>query len=228
MMLFSLFVCVSLSGSLAQEDLQEKAFVFPTASNTAHVRLKTALQEPLTSFTVCLRSFSDLTRFQGLFSYATQRYANEILLIKASANEYRVWVGNEFVSFMVPGGLALNLVGEHVCVSWESTTGLVTFWLNGQCFPRKSLRKGFSILPEAYVLLGQDQDAFGGGFDAEQSFVGEMELVYMFGRALSPAEVLLLQISNVLPDTDYLINWRSLSYEIQGDVVVQPSLFYSK
>lgn len=36
------------------------------------------------------------------------------------------------------------------------------------------------------VILGQDQDSFGGGFEAVQSFVGEISDVNMWDYVLSP------------------------------------------
>ncbi|XP_053134311.1 mucosal pentraxin-like [Hemicordylus capensis] len=221
-LLLSLLTLVSLYGSLAQQDLQGKTFIFPEASNTAYVFLKDTPKEPLTSFTVCLRSYTDLTRTYGLFSYSSRKYDNEILLYKTKPNEYILYVKNQYVTFTTEGNQSIKSAGEHICMSWESATGLVGFWLDGKPFPRKGLKKGDSIDTEAYILLGQEQDSFGGSLDINQSFVGEMEDVYMFDRVLSPSEVRAVYY-NQLPSSS-LINWRSLSFDIKGYVVLNPSL----
>ncbi|XP_015278737.1 PREDICTED: serum amyloid P-component-like [Gekko japonicus] len=204
------------------QDLERKAFVFPVASNTAHVVLKAKIQRPLTDVTLCMRFYTDLTRAYNLFSYATKRNSNELLLFMENPKQYGFYLGDHSVRFNIPETLSTNLGGKHVCVSWESSTGLVELWLNGQPLVRKSLAKGHSIQPEASIVLGQDQDNFGGGFDINQSFMGEISDVYMWDRVLDPDEVVLAWYDQALPD--YLINWRLLNYTIKGYAVVKPAL----
>ncbi|CAM2108116.1 unnamed protein product [Caretta caretta] len=43
----------------------------------------------------------------------------------------------------------------------------------------KGLKKGYAINNQGVLIWAQDQDSFGGGFDAKQSFVGEIADVYM-------------------------------------------------
>ncbi|KAJ6657042.1 hypothetical protein lerEdw1_003043 [Lerista edwardsae] len=217
-----LLLLVGLLGSLAQEDLQGKTFIFPAASNTAQVVLKAAPEQPLTSFTVCLRHATDLTRGHSLFSYNTKKQDNEILLYKPNANQYEFVVGATSVTFKAPEK-EISRPGEvHVCASWESATGIAELWLNGKPLPRKGLKRGYSIGQEASIVLGQEQDSFGAGFDINQSFVGEISDVYMWESVLTPEEVAL--VGNDGTVSNPLINWRSLNYEAKGYVVVKPSL----
>ncbi|XP_072840094.2 C-reactive protein-like [Pogona vitticeps] len=218
-----LLVLAGLLGSLATEDLQKKVFVFPIESNNSAVFLKAPLQQPLTGFTVCLRSYTLLTRGYGLFSYATKRNYNEILLYKVDPNEYRLYVGDSAVTFSLPEKQGSKSNWEHICVSWDSATGLVALWVDGRPLPRTGLKKGYSINPEASIVLGQDQDSFGGGFATKESFVGEMKDVYMWDRVLTADEVNL--VWNDIRVDNCLINWKDLDYETRGYVVLQPSLF---
>uniref|UniRef100_UPI00254234CB serum amyloid P-component-like n=1 Tax=Euleptes europaea TaxID=460621 RepID=UPI00254234CB len=204
-------------------DLEGKAFVFPAESNTAHAVLKTTIQQPLTSFTLCLRHYTEVNRAQCLFSYASRRNDNEIVLFRNNINDYRLYMGGlTYVTFKVPETLTTNSIGGHLCVSWESATGLAELWVNGQPLVRKSLKKGHSVGAEGSVVIGQEQDSFGGGFQAHQSFVGEITDVYMWDRVLRPDEVVLAWHNHALPD--YLINWRALSYDIKGYAMVKPAL----
>uniref|UniRef100_A0ACB8G8R8 Uncharacterized protein n=1 Tax=Sphaerodactylus townsendi TaxID=933632 RepID=A0ACB8G8R8_9SAUR len=204
------------------QDLERKALVFPEASNTAHARLNITTQQPLTSFTLCLRYLTEIKGFQTLFSYASKRTDNEIALYKSN-NGYQLNIeGLTHVEFKVPDILTSNSIGEHVCVSWESATGLAELWVNGRPLVRKSLQKGHSVSAEGSVVIGQDQDNVGGGFDINQSFVGKVTDVYMWGRVLCPDEVVLAFHNYLLPG--YLINWRSLSYSIRGYALVKPAL----
>ncbi|XP_061462706.1 mucosal pentraxin-like [Rhineura floridana] len=220
---FFLLLLAGLLGSLAQEDLGRKVFIFPESSNTSYVSLKATSQQPLTSFTICLKSYTDMTRAHTLFSYATKTSDNEIVVFKSKPNEYSLYVGSVDVIFLLPEKLALKPSWEHLCMSWESATGLVEFWLDGQPFPRNGMMKGHSISTEASIVLGQDQDSFGGGFDINQSFVGELMDVYMWDRVLSDDEMCPVW-DNLVPSNP-IINWRALNYDLRGYMVVKPSLF---
>ncbi|KAL8184366.1 UNVERIFIED_CONTAM: hypothetical protein K2H54_015222 [Gekko kuhli] len=220
-----LLVLVSSLGSLALEDLREKTFIFPEASSTGHVVFRPARQQPLTNFTVCLRSYTDLSRAHSLFSYATRKDDNELLIFKPTSNQISFYVGGSFVTFSVADNPVPKPLWEHICVRWESATGIAELWLNGVSLPRKGMKRGYTISPEASIVLGQEQDSFGGGFDINQSFVGEITDVYMWDRVLSAAEVLLIQYGG--HPSDPLIDWQSLNYEIKGYVVVKPSRFSS-
>lgn len=203
-------------------DLEQKVFVFPEQSATNHVVVKANLPRPLTSFTVCLRYYTDLTRAYSLFSYASRRNDNELLLFKPKPNQYSLYVGSATVTFTLPEKLLSGPKWEHICVSWESATGLVELWLDEKPWPRKGLKKGYAIPAEASIVLGQEQDSFGGGFDLNQSLVGEIQDVCLWDRVLTPDELRLVWENRML--SDYLISWRSLNYEIKGYVVLKPSL----
>ncbi|KFP90715.1 Serum amyloid P-component, partial [Apaloderma vittatum] len=187
-----------------------KLFFFRKAPSDAYVVLKTNLDQPLQNFTVCLRSYTDLTRPYSLFSYATKAQDNEILLFKPKPGEYRFYVGGKFVTFRVPEGRG---DWEHVWASWEAGTG-------GKPWPRKGLQRGYTVGVEAAMLLGQEQDAFGGGFDLYNSFSGELADVYLWDVGLSPDKMRAAYLSLRLPPA--LLAWKSLSYEAKGDVVVKP------
>ncbi|KAM6106599.1 LOW QUALITY PROTEIN: serum amyloid P-component [Pterocles gutturalis] len=208
-------VLAGLSGIMAQEDLYRKV-LFRKDPSDAYVVLKANLERPLQNFTVCLRSYTDLARPHSLFSYATRAQDNEIPF-KPKPGEYRFYVGGKFVTFRVPEGRG---DWEHVCASWESDTGIAEFWLNGKPWPRKGLQRGYGGA-EAAILLGQEQDAFGGGFDVYNSFSGELADVYLWDVGLSPNKMRAAYQSLRLPP---VLAWKSLSYEVKGDVVVKPQL----
>ncbi|XP_067399089.1 serum amyloid P-component-like [Emydura macquarii macquarii] len=218
-----LLILTGLLGAVAQTDLHGKVFVFPKASKTAHVILKPSLEQPLQNVTVCLRYFSDLDRTYSLFSYATKDKDNEILLFKPRPGECSLYIGGDVVTFKVPEKTGTSPGWEHVCASWESATGIAELWVNGNPLPRKGLKKGYSTGTQGVVILGQEQDSPGGGFNLNQSFVGEITDVYMWGALLSPQEVRLVMHNTVPPH--HIFGWRTLSYEIKDYVVIKPNLF---
>uniref|UniRef100_A0A8C8RDB0 Pentraxin family member n=1 Tax=Pelusios castaneus TaxID=367368 RepID=A0A8C8RDB0_9SAUR len=218
-----LLVFAGLLGAVTQTDLYGKVFVFPKETKTAHVVLKLRLEQPLQNIVVCLRYFTDLARPYSLFSYATKAQDNEILLFKPRPGELSLYIGWEQVTFKVPEKTGASPKWEHICSSWESATGVAELWVNGIPLPRKGLKKDYSIGAEGVIVLGQEQDSPGGGFDLNQSFVGELTDVYMWDTLLSRDEVRFVMHNSIQPH--HILDWRNLSYEIKGYVVIKPSLF---
>lgn len=198
-------------------DLLDNVFMFPQETKDSHMLVSAKPEQLLQNFTVCLRSYTNLTRPYSLFSCATKAQDNEILLLKPKPGEYQLYVGDKFVSFDIPKNIT---VSEHVCASWESTTGIVGFWFNGKPWPRKGLQKGYTVGAEAAIVLGQEQDAFGGGFDAQQSFVGEMSVVYMRDTGISTSGV--MEAMNNRSDKAPIFGWRNFPYQIVGEVYLKP------
>ncbi|XP_077179633.1 serum amyloid P-component-like isoform X1 [Paroedura picta] len=219
MWVFHLLFLTLLSAVRAQEDLSSKVFLFRNEPSEDYVLLNTPPKEPLQNFTICLRSYTDLTRPCGLFSYATHSEDNEILLLKPRPGEYRVFVGGESVSYKVPED---PVNWEHVCFGWESATGTVEFWMNGKPWPRKGLKKGYTVPTEAFIVLGQVQDHYGGSADSYNSFSGELADVYMWDFLLSPHKMRSAYQEWKLPSG--VLGWKNLQYEIKGDVVLKARL----
>ncbi|XP_025028074.1 mucosal pentraxin-like [Python bivittatus] len=216
-----LLLLSSLLGALCQEDLEGKAFVFPSASNSAYVRLKLDLQNSLESFTLCERFQTDLIRPFALFSYATESEDNEFLLHCDRPNIFSIFMKQGVITFDVSKKPVSSTGKEHICFSWESETGLATLWWNGKLLSRKSIMKDLVVHGNASIILGQEQDSFGGQFDVNQSFVGEIEDVYFWGRVLEPEEICRVWNNRVVSRP--LINWRELHYESHGEVILARS-----
>nr|XP_006115303.1 mucosal pentraxin-like isoform X1 [Pelodiscus sinensis]XP_025036573.1 mucosal pentraxin-like isoform X1 [Pelodiscus sinensis] len=217
-----LLVLAGLSGAIAQTDLEGQVFVFPKESADAQVILNMNHNGPLQNFTVCLRYFTDLTRAYSLFSYATRTKDNEILLFKDRPGVLSLVVGGEWVVFKFPENTGSSRGWEHVCASWESATGIAELWVNWNPLPRKGVQKGYSISNQGVIVLGQEQDSFGGGFDASQSFVGELSDVCMWDLVTAMSDV--RAASADLQLSPSVLNWGALQYQIKGYVVLKPML----
>ncbi|XP_077179526.1 serum amyloid P-component-like [Paroedura picta] len=217
---FWLFVFLGLSGALAQTSLDEKVFVFPMPSTNSYVLLKPQLPERLHQFTVCLRFYTDMTRELSLLSCSSKREHNEILILKHSPMVYHLYVGGKSVSYTLSGNTELGRHWENICMAWNSTTGIVQFWVNGLALPRKGLSKGYVLKTDLIMMLGQDQDTYGGSLDEQQSFVGEMAEVYLWDTVLSPEQLKKIW-SEKVPNA--LVDWTALNFEIKGYVVLEPT-----
>ncbi|KAM4661942.1 uncharacterized protein O3C94_010588 [Discoglossus pictus] len=213
---------VLLAGSLAQQDMNSNVFLFPKESNSAHVVLMPTLTKPLDKLTICLRSFTELTREHSLFSLATSepKSSNAFLIFPRPPNICSVEVNEEETFIKINPA---TLEWKHTCVTWTSDTGVIQLWIDGKLYARRVSKKGFSIDTKTSIILGQEQDSFGGGFDIKQSFAGEITDVYMWDYVLPPKEIL-EAYSNIKVAGGNIISWRALKYEIKGDVLVQPKL----
>ncbi|XP_012607797.1 serum amyloid P-component [Microcebus murinus] len=210
-------VLTSLLEAFAETDLSGKVFVFPRESSSDHVSLITQLEKPLQNFTLCFRAFSDLSRQYSLFSYNTHGKDNELLIYKEKHGEYSLYIGKSKVTSKVAEEFPAPI---HMCVNWESSTGISEFWINGKPLVKKGLKQGYSVGAHPKIVLGQEQDTYGGGFDKSQSFVGEIGDLYMWDSVLSPEEILsVYQGSGSNPN---ILNWRALNYEIKGYVIIKP------
>uniref|UniRef100_A0A8C3X2G5 Pentraxin family member n=1 Tax=Catagonus wagneri TaxID=51154 RepID=A0A8C3X2G5_9CETA len=196
--------------------LRGKVFIFPEESNAYHVSLIPRVDKSLKNFTLCLKAFTDLTRPYSLFSYNTRSTDNELLLFVNKEGEYVLYVGNKGVTFKAPPS---RYAPVHLCATWESASGIAALWVNGQPVGRKGLRRGYTVKKGASIILGQEQDSFGGGFDAKQSFVGEIWDVSLWDRVLRQQNMCTsCHRGNIL-------NWQALTYKDRGYVLVKPTLW---
>ncbi|XP_027695865.1 C-reactive protein-like isoform X1 [Vombatus ursinus] len=213
-------VIMSLSNALAQTDLSGKAFVFPRQSQDSYVTLIPHLEKPLTAFTVCLKVYTDLTRSYNLFSFATRARDNEILLFHEGGSKFSLSVGNVGVMFQVP---VATPAPRHFCATWESESGIAELWVDGKPMVRKALKQGYVVEKQSKIILGQEQDSFGGGFDEKQSLVGDIGDVSMWDFALSPGEINTVYLGGTFSPN--ILDWRRLNFEKNGYVVIKPQLW---
>ncbi|CAO2638444.1 Serum amyloid P-component [Lemmus lemmus] len=111
----------------------------------------------------------------------------------------------------------------HFCTSWESSSGIAEFWVNGKPWVKKGLQKGYVIKAQPIIVLGQDQDTYGGGFDKSQSFVGEIGDLNMWDYVLTPENIKFMYNGYTLAPN--ILNWKDLNYEINGYVVIKPCVW---
>uniref|UniRef100_A0A8C1IMF8 Si:ch211-234p6.9 n=1 Tax=Cyprinus carpio TaxID=7962 RepID=A0A8C1IMF8_CYPCA len=236
-----LFLCLlSLKPAAAEVGLSGKALLFPTKTATSFVKLTPEKPLRLSAFTLCMRV---ATEFRGereiiLFTYRTPEFDElnvwrEIILFTYRTPEFdelNVWREKDgrMALYIQSSGVAaffslppLSTFQTHLCVTWNSATGLTAFWVDGRRSLFQIYRKGLSIRPGGTVMLGQDADKYLSDFDAEQSFVGEITDVQMWDHVLSGSQIRAVY-SNQEPHVPNgnVFDWCTIKYEIKGDVVV--------
>ncbi|OCT68881.1 hypothetical protein XELAEV_18040189mg [Xenopus laevis] len=212
-MLVVMLILASASGILTQRDMSGKVFSIPKESSTSYICLLPMKNGPFASLTVCLKSHTSLTRDYSLFSLATETKDNDFLLFQEKKT-----TGNQDLYFDIPGSSAVR----SICVSWDSLTGDVVVWVNGNPSPRQIFMKGYKVNANPIIIIGQEQDSYGGGFDAAQSFVGEISDVHMWDRVLTSQELTDVLYNRGMAGN--VINWHNLHYETKGEVTILPQV----
>ncbi|XP_058015845.1 C-reactive protein-like [Ahaetulla prasina] len=212
--LFLILAC--LSGSFGYEDLHKKVFVFPSGNKKAIVQVNASLQDPLTTFTVCLRFNPLQFRPYTLFYYSTKPNGKGFQITKPNPSQFNLQIGG--MTQIVALQKASTLEWQHICVAWNSTTGLVHFWYNGELLPRFVMKKGYKLSENGTIFLGHDRDSWG----KRECFVGEMADVNLWRQVLKPDKINLVKKKDEVPDS--LVSWRALNYTVQGDIHVEEAL----
>ncbi|XP_062399572.1 uncharacterized protein LOC134089213 [Sardina pilchardus] len=216
-------VCLLLQRCSAEgQDLGGKAFTFPEETDHSYVKLQPAGKWPVSTISVCLRFYTDLLqKEQCFFSLATRSHSNGFLFCKDGLNRHHMYIGNDKAEFF---GLPDELnAWNSFCATWDSETGLTQVWLNGKPSSRKTLFKGGSQGKSPFIVIGQDQDKYGGGMHKNDAVVGQLTDVHMWDRVISPCE-----IENFSKNRDFsrgnMINWHDLVFTINGNVVLEDKI----
>ncbi|XP_020779329.1 serum amyloid P-component-like [Boleophthalmus pectinirostris] len=193
------------------EDLLGKMFTFPEDSSSAHVKLLMSYRN-FSALTVCHRSFTDLTRSHAFFSLFTSS-AEDFFLVHyhGKTQQMMVHIGNTSVGY---SGLDYAPNKWHsLCTTWDSSSGLVQLWFNGQRLSKKYIFE--TIIRSSIFILGQ-----GEARDGRESFTGMMSDFQVWDYALSLCEIQRYN-SNPSDTSGNVIDWRELDFEIIGRVLVE-------
>ncbi|XP_040198102.1 C-reactive protein-like [Rana temporaria] len=176
--------------------------------------LKPTITKPLKKVSFCLNSYSDIKHIYYLFSLSTTERSNAFYISSVTPNLYFIAVNGNGASYKTDSD---SLNWRHICVTWDSDTGVFQFWFNGKIYPRKVFAKGSSFNRVTNIVMGR----LYGAPEAQKSFVGEISDVHMWDFVLTPSD-----IQKVISGDRYgnVISWKSLVYEKKGEVLLQPKL----
>uniref|UniRef100_A0A803JJA6 Pentraxin n=1 Tax=Xenopus tropicalis TaxID=8364 RepID=A0A803JJA6_XENTR len=198
-------------------DLTNTSLMFPKESDTNFVNLLPDKAMSLRAFTLCMKLLLNVpeNRETILFSYRTLHY-----------DELNLWIERD-------GRIGLYMSGDglifprmkfkdewnHLCVTWESKRGRTELWMNGRRSATKVYRRKHTVRSGGLVLLGQDQDSFGGGFDKTQSYLGQIKDLQMWTKVL-PLRSLKSLFKGREIQNGNIFDWSSLSYIVRGNVTI--------
>uniref|UniRef100_A0A8C4EAZ8 Sushi, von Willebrand factor type A, EGF and pentraxin domain-containing protein 1 n=1 Tax=Dicentrarchus labrax TaxID=13489 RepID=A0A8C4EAZ8_DICLA len=135
---------------------------------------------------------SDTTNYGTPISYAVEGSDNAFLLI-----DYNGWVLYVNGKERVTDCPAVNTgLWYHIGVSWRSWDGDWKIYINGRPSDGgKGLSVGTTIPGGGALVLGQDQDKRGEGFNPVESFVGSVSQLNIWDRVLTPQQIKVLASS---------------------------------
>ncbi|XP_069028739.1 serum amyloid P-component-like [Embiotoca jacksoni] len=218
------FVVLWTVGGCEVGDLSGKQFSFPSdprGVNQPHVVLHTKVAS-ISTMTVCLRFFSQLNRMQGLFSLATRNHENALMLNKDGDGSYKVHVASE--SYVYEKLPTKKFDWNSVCWTWDSGTGLTQLWLNGLRTSQKLVGLNYVVRRDLNIVVGQEQDEFGGGFKTSDSFEGDITDLHMWDHVVSSCDIRsYMNQGSFTPGN--LLSWSQLNYEVVGNVFIKDADF---
>nr|XP_033817695.1 neuronal pentraxin-1 [Geotrypetes seraphini] len=187
---------------------------FPLRTNYLYAKLKKSLPE-MYAFTVCMWLKSNASPGVGTpFSYAVPGQANELVLIEWSNNPMEILINDKVAKlpFVINDGK-----WHHICITWTTRDGVWEAYQDGVLRGNgENLAPYHPIKPQGVLVLGQEQDTLGGGFDATQAFVGELAHFNIWDRKLTPGEIYSLATCSSKALTGNVIAWSETSIEIFG------------
>ncbi len=126
-----------------------------------------------------------------LFSGARSAQNNEMLIyLNAAGNGLLTHINGAARSFTLTSNPDDNL-WHHLVWTRNNTTGESRIYIDGalEDSDTNAANQGEINLDSGGIIIGQEQDSVGGGFDATQMFQGWIDEVRIFNRVLSAGEV---------------------------------------
>ncbi|KAM4013538.1 serum amyloid P-component-like [Anomaloglossus baeobatrachus] len=206
---------LAVSGIIGQTDMNEDVFTFSQSSSDSYVRLYLSRSSPFFELTLCLRFRAVLKAEATIFSLATKHDSNafRVMIFPKSTKQVTVTV-TEDLRYRLKVANFDEWTG--MCVGWSSKTGEAPLWVNEETY--EGYLETNPILDTPYIVLGQEQDTYGGGYDESQCFLGDIADVNMWNRLLSNGEVIdFLSHDNI---TGEVMSWRALTFNIAGNVTI--------
>ncbi|XP_075687710.1 pentraxin-4 [Rhinoderma darwinii] len=170
----------------------DSMLIFPNSSTENFATFGKGLREPLHELSICSWVKTNVGYVGTILSYATEENDNKMVLHGRHGATY------DSLHFVIgdPAFRELPVVPladgnwHHTCFIWTSIQGKYWFYVDRRLISTGSrFQKGYEIPPGGSLVLGQEQDTLGGGFDSSEAFVGHLAGFAMWNRALTPGEV---------------------------------------
>ncbi|KAG9462449.1 hypothetical protein GDO78_014107 [Eleutherodactylus coqui] len=180
----------------------DSMLIFPNSSTENFVTFDKGLKEPLHELSICSWMKTNVGYVGTILSYATEENDNKLVLHGRHGATYDSlhFVIGDPVFRELPIVPLVDGNWHHTCFIWSSIQGKYWFYVDRRLISTSSrFQKGYEIPPGGSLVLGQEQDTLGGGFDSSEAFVGHLAGFAMWNRALTPGEVSTIATGKGLP-----------------------------
>ncbi|XP_064858027.1 C-reactive protein-like isoform X2 [Oncorhynchus nerka] len=195
-----------------------RSLVFPMETDNSFVELVPQKDLDMGAFTLCMRVATELAKGNReiiLFAYRTLYY-DELNVWREADGRYGLYLSGDGVFFDLP---ELNTFQTHLCLTWDSKSGMAAFHVDGKRSIRQVYKPGHKVQNGGKVILGQDPDSFLKDFDSKQSFIGEITDVNMWDYVLSDAMIEALHVGKRMPRGN-IFDWETIELIVNGNVKV--------
>lgn len=141
---------------------------------------------------------------------------DELNLWREQDGRIGLYMSGDGVLFELP---PLGPLQTHLCVTWDSSSGATSIFMDGKKSLTKIYKRGHRVRTEGKVIIGQDPDNYLGGFDAEQSFVGEISDINLWSRVLPDHEIRDM-VTGRPTQTPDVIDWAVANLHGTGNVML--------
>jgi len=171
----------SISGSVTKDSAGGGSLAF-AGGNTSHAVVKTNFSFPSDAVS-CEFWVKTTDTSCGIISYANSVSDNAFLLFNTAPLD--VYINGSAYS----SGITCNdNVWTHICITRTQGSGSIKTYKNGSLVTSVTGVTG-TIASGGTLVLGQEQDAVGGSFDAGQAFSGNLGVMRFYNRELTATEI---------------------------------------
>ncbi|KAF3846631.1 hypothetical protein F7725_003709, partial [Dissostichus mawsoni] len=203
-------------GQRDNRPLDKFQLTFPLRTNYMYAKVKKSLPE-MYALTVCMWLKSNASPGVGTpFSYAVPGQANELVLIEWGNNAMEILINDKACVAKLPF-IINDGKWHHICVTWTTRDGVWEAFQDGvKRGSGENLAPYHPIKPHGLLILGQEQDTLGGGYDATQAFVGDLANFHIWDRKLSVGEIYNLATCSSKAQVGNVFAWMETSLDIYG------------
>ena len=109
-----------------------------------------------------------------------------------------------------------------MCLTWENTQGVTKLYKDGKFTGQvtNNATKNYALKAGGALVLGQEQDSIGGGFNRKQTLHGQLASVNMWDKVLSESDIA-AQYTHCSVPHGSVFNWSVFKSLTHGNVTVE-------
>jgi hypothetical protein len=156
-------------------------------------------------------------------SYASSANSNDFLIMDSK------WQSHQQNVIAHIGGLLIidtattinNIIWNHIAITWQSSSGVVQIFKDGSVDYSSEFPAGSVITTGGSLVIGQEQDFVGGGFDRNQAFIGEIDEVRIWNIARTQQETQITMRSSLTGQEEGLVGYWNFDDDSARDISPQ-------